>query len=314
MTMSRAHVAITLLFTLTVVSHAEEITLKTEAYVGGPTITLGDIALIKGPDSELLKTIEIGPAASPGSFRRVDAALIQSKIQHAGFDAAEFELSGRRTTVKTLSLDVKKGMIAENLRRFIQKEMPWDSNLTLIDVTPPSKGFTVSDGEIDFVWKPNPQYNYLGHGSFRGELVVDGIVEKSFYAKANIETYQPVLVATTSIARGESLSDSNTRLEKKELSSLNADVFFSLTELEGSVARSSIFQGQVLNRKKVVPKTIVKRNQIIPVETRIGGIRISSRGLALKDGSAGEILTCRNLGSKTEFTGILQKNGVLLVQ
>jgi len=305
--------AITFFFAATIVG-AEEVTLKPEAYVGGPTITLGDIAVIKGADAEWLKSIEIGPAASPGSVRRIDAALIQSKIEHTGFDSTEVKVNGRRTTVKTMSLDVKSGMIAEHLRKFIQNEMPWDSDLTLIEVTPPTKGFTVSDGDIDFVWKPNPQYNYLGRGSFRGELVVNGEIEKTFYAKANIETYQPVLVASTSIARGESLDESNTRLEKKELSTLKTDPYFDVAELEGSVARASIFQGQVISNKKIVPKTIVKRNQVISVETRVGGIRINSRGIATADGAAGQTLTCRNLTSKTEFTGILQKNGVLLVQ
>jgi flagella basal body P-ring formation protein FlgA len=312
--MNREFTLLTIVFLLGVTVHADEITLKAEAYVGGPTITLGDIAVVKGPDAAWLKSIEIGPAAVPGAVRRVDAALIQNKIQNAGFDSDEIQVNGKRTTVKTLSLDVKTGMIAEDLRRFIEKEMPWDSALTLIEVSPPTKGFTVSDGEIDFIWKPSPEYDYLGQGNFRGELIVNGEIEKSFYAKAKIETYQPVLVATTSIARGDSLSQSNTRLEKKELSSLKSDAFFSLTELEGTVARSSIFQGQIINSKKVIPKRIVKRNQIIQVETRVGGIRINARGLALKDGAAGDVLTCRNVSSKEEFTGILQKNGVLLVE
>ncbi len=292
----------------------ETVTLKEEVYVRGPKVLLGEVAIVEGDDAEFLKTIEIAPAALPGATRRLNAALVRSQLTKYGVDESELKFQGsRQVRATTMHLAITKGMIAEGLREYIRREMPWDPDATVVEVMSPASDFLVSDGDVDFRWIPNPQYRYLGTGAFRGEILVDGQVEKSFYAKVKIATYEEVAVAATAIRRGDLLSTANVRLENRELSALKGAAFFSLTDLKGSVAKSTIFQGQVITPRKVAAQILVKRNQIIAVETTIGALTIRARGRSLSQAAAGDLVRVVNLRSKEEFVGVLRADGVLVV-
>ena len=295
-------------------ARAETVTLKAEVYVKGPRVLLGDVATVSGEDAELLKRIVLAPAAMPGSYRRLNAALVRSRLIEGGLEEWEIEIVGsRQVTATTLHLEVTGGMIAEDLREFIRREMPWDPDATIVEVFAPASKYIVSDGTVDFRWRANPQYQYLGRGSFRGEILVDGQVEKTFFAKAKISTYEEVIIASAAIARGDTISTVNTHLENRELSALKGKPYFALDEIRGYVAKSSIYPGQIITPRKIAPRILVKRNQIIVVETTLGALTISGRGRALNAAAAGELVRAVNETSKEEFSGLLRADGVLVV-
>lgn len=291
------------------------ITLRDEVYVRGPKVLLGDVALVECRDAAFVKAIELAPAALPGNSKRLDAALLVSRLEHAGVNTAELKLRGaRRVLATTLHLEITREMISESLRDFVQTRMPWDLDQTIIEVRPPAQDYVVRDGEVEFRWRRNPQYNYLGSGVFRGEILVDGNVARSFYGRASVETYGDVVVAATDLSRGDLLTSRNLRLEKRELSTLDSGAFFSLVDLQGFVAKSTIFPGQVVTARRVMRPDLVKRNQVILVETAIGSLTIRTRARALADAVAGDLLTCRSLESREEFAGILRRDSVVVVE
>ena len=61
-------------------ARADTITLKEAVYVKGPKVLLGDVAVVEGLDADYLRTIEIVPAAAPGSARRLNAALVRTRL------------------------------------------------------------------------------------------------------------------------------------------------------------------------------------------------------------------------------------------
>ena len=295
-------------------AQADTITLRDEAYVKGPQVLLGEVADIQGEHAESLARIEISPAALPGSARRLDASLVSARVRGSGIGAGNVEFIGRRPVLATMMhLDITPGMIAEDLRQFVKREMPWDPQPTIIDVTPPPRAFVVSAGELTIRWRPDPLYDYLGLGTFRGEILVDGVTQKSIFCKATVKTYGEVLVALTNISRNESLHAGNTRLERRDLSSLEPGAFFSPRDVQGLVAKSSIYRGQVLTEKKLVSPQLVKRNQIVEVETRIGTLTIRTTAKSTASGAAGDLISCQTLNSKQHFVGRLRRDGVVVV-
>lgn len=181
---------------------ADTITLKHEAYVNGPKVLLGDVAYIEGENAEALRSIEVARAALPGASRRIDMSLVRSRIQNAGYDQDSFEVNSkqRAVTATTMHLDLSKELLAENLRDHIEVNMPWDPEDTLIDIVPPTSKILIADGDFNIIWRTNPAYKYLGQGSFRGDITVDGRLVKTVYAKANIKAYAEVLIAKGNIA------------------------------------------------------------------------------------------------------------------
>ncbi len=301
---------------LSICASAEDIvTVKQEAYVQGKKVLLGEIAYIQGPNAKDLALIEVTSSAIPGSARRIDGALLQSRIVHAGYKTDDVNLKGaKRVTATTLSLELTPDILAEELRTHIFENMPWPIDDTEIDITPAATKTVISDGDYTINWRVSPTYKYLGQGTFRGEVVVDGKAEKTIYAKATIKAYAEVLVTHSSIARGERLSAANVSLEKRELSGIRSGVFFDLDELEGAIAKSSIYEGQVVSPRKVMAPKIIKRNKLVSVESRSGALVIRTQAQALGDAAVGDVVACRNIKSKEEFVGIVRKDGVIVLQ
>lgn len=294
---------------------AGTLVLKEEAYVRGPYVLLGEVADITGPEAQMLSRIEVTLAAMPGSTKRFDAALVESQLRRAGIEIAEWDIQGNRHVLATtLHLDLTQEMIAEDLRQFVARHMPWNPTDTVIEVSAPPRTFRVPDGVLDIRWRPDPQYAYLGAGTFRGEISVDGKVARTVLSQATVRTYEEVIIASRSIARNEALSRANLRLEQRELSMLNSDVFFNVDDMRGYVAKSSIFEGQVITGRRVAHAKLIKRNQIVNVETSIGMLTVRTVAKTTTDGAIGDLITCKTLESKELFVGVLRADGVVVVE
>jgi len=303
-----------LLATLACAASADTIVLKEEAYVKGPVVLLGDVAEIDGDNKEFLEVVEVAPAALPGDCRRVNAALVMSRVRNAGVSLDGLEVTGARIVrATTLHRDVPAAQIAENLRAFVEAAMPWDPLDTEIDVVPPAKDLVVPDGKIEMTWRPSPQYQYLGAGTFRGTLSVDGQVQASLNCRVTVESYGDVVVARADIPRGKLVGAADLVTEKYRLSDLKAGSFQSPEDLVGLVARATIFPGQVITAQKVRPRIVIKRNQIVTVEARIGRLLLQTRARARADACLGDLVVCVNLDSKEEFQGVVRKDGVVSV-
>jgi flagella basal body P-ring formation protein FlgA len=297
---------------LAAAADTDTVMLKTEAYVKGPALTLGDVANVQGDNAEILASIEIGNAAMPGDSKRLDASLLRSRVENSGFAADSVDFQGPGSVVATtLSSEITSDMLATDLRTFIEGEMPWAQDDATIDIVAPAQDLVVTDGLIEVRWLPNPQYRWVGPGVFRGEVTVDGSVKRTVLVRAQIEAYTEVLVAATDIPRGSIISASDLQMERRAMSQMKGSVLRNTTDAVGQVARSTIFPGQVITTRQLMPRQLVKRNQAVMVEARAGGLVIRSQARALMNGCEGDLITCMNLDSKEEFQGVVRKDGVI---
>ena len=93
-------------------AQGETVTLKEEVYVKGPKVLLGDVAVVEGVDADYLRSIEIMPAAAPGGVRRLNAALVRTRLLEGGLDESQVDIRGSRNVVATtLHLKITRGMI-----------------------------------------------------------------------------------------------------------------------------------------------------------------------------------------------------------
>ena len=293
----------------------DTITLKQEAYVKGPKVTLGEVADITGDHTEQLGGIEVGPAASPGDSRRVEKPLIEARLKTAGIAAETFDLRGAPAVVaKTLHLEVTRDVVEQNIRAFVEQQMPWKPEDAVIEVSFPMEGMVVPEGEVAFEWKVDPGFRFLGTGGIRGAVTVDGEVKRSFLCKVSIEAYDEVMVASVPIQRGSMLAMSNVTIERRAMSGLKDAVFHDPSELAGFVARRAIGPGEVITQRSMAPRIVIKRNQFVTVETRAGGLQIETQARAGSDGAVGDVVICVNPNSNQQFQGVVRRDGVVVVE
>ncbi len=294
---------------------ADRIEVKPDASVAGPVLRLGDVATISGEDIDLLKDIEIGPAALPGQTRVVQASLIKSSIERQGFDLSSLEINGAenvRATTSHLALD--KAGLEKDLRHFIELEMPWEAANTTVDVVAPNFEVVLPEGQVTIDWRCSPTYRYLGTGSFRGDVKVNGEVQRSVLCRADIEAYGEVVVAATDIPRGAIFSEKNLTIEPRALSTVPRNTIEDPGELLGQAAKRTLFLGQILTTSHACSRTLIKRNQIVSVEAQTDALRVHMQAKALADGGEGDAIPCQNTSSKQEFVGIIQPGGTVQVK
>lgn len=292
---------------------ADSVTLKPEVYVKGPEVKLGDIAIIKGTNAEALAALPLTPAAQPGDEKRIDASFLSLRIKNAGFtDADQIVVCGAPSvTAKTLHLELTSQMIAEDLRRFIENHMPWTPENATIEVTGPTEDITTPDGDLSLDWRPSSQYRYVGQGSFRGELRVDGETYRVLNCAVNIDATQDVVVAATDIPRDKIISLADLTLEARPVTGPDVAAFRTMEEVVGQSAKADLAAGQAISARCVAPQLIVRRNQVVTVEAHAAGLVVTTRAKALTDGREGEMLRCQTLEGKDEFTGIVRRDGVV---
>ena len=313
--MDRTSLRITAAWLVASMAAADTVTLRDAAFVQGPAVRLGDVAEIQGENAAVLAELELIQAASPGSVKRLTASLVESRLYAEGFGAAEVSVEGARSiAATTMHLDVTREMLAEDLRAYIEREMPWELDAAMIDVAMPAADFRVPDGQVSIAWRVDPQYRYLGQGSFRGEILVDGRVEQAFFARANVAAYDEVVIAVQPISRGDLIGPGNVSLEKRELSSLREGAYFDVRDVTGMVAKSTIQPGQPLSDRRLAMPLVVKRNQYVSVETRIGSLVVRAQARALQDGAVGDFINLKNSGSGLEMSGVVRRDGVVEVQ
>jgi flagella basal body P-ring formation protein FlgA len=294
---------------------AEEVLeLKEEAYIKGPKVMLSDLVKVEeGALADRLASVEISTAAQPGDSKNLHASMVEARLRTAGLEGVS--LTGTdRVRATTMHIDISKEMLAASLRDHIELEMPWDPTNTEVDIPLPTSDLKAPEGEMAIAWRSNPQYRYVGSGAFRGEVMIDGEVYRTVTMRANVESYQEIVVAATDIPRGRPVMPSHLELQMTAVSRMPRGALLNISDAVGLLARKTIFPGQPVTSRNVEARKLIKRNQMVPVEVFNGALQIQYRAKAMMDGRAGDYIVCANPATKEEFQGVVRHDGVVEVR
>lgn len=128
-----------------------------------------------------------------------------------------------------------------------------------------------------------------------------------------IKLVKEVLVAKKMISRGETISDENTLVERKELpSSINPEDIKSELIL-GKIAKYSIVKGTILSKDLVQEPLAIRRGEKVRVVVLSGKVQINTYGVALNDANAGEQVRVRREGNGGIIIGLASSDGCVIV-
>jgi flagella basal body P-ring formation protein FlgA len=83
----------------------------------------------------------------------------------------------------------------------------------------------------------------------------------------------------------------------------------SVEALSGLEVRRAIYRGRPVDRGDLGPPTLVRRNALVRLIFRRGGLGIRAEGRALDSGGAGERVRVMNLGSRRIVSGVVTPAG-----
>ena len=114
------------------------------------------------------------------------------------------------------------------------------------------------------------------------------------FVSARVETMVPVLVATTNIARGSTLDNSNMKVEMRRQHSVRGEVLDSAEIVAGARSNRNISSGQAIHKKLIC---LVCKGESVTIIASNNSFSIKTAGTALSNGSIGDEVRVKNTRS-----------------
>ncbi len=144
--------------------------------------------------------------------------------------------------------------------------------------------------------------------TFRRVTIKDskGNIVKTIPLNIRILIYQDVLVASDTITYGKSVDNSNTRIEKKEISRYFDKILTYLPD--NSIATRTIGQGNIILANSVKRKPIINKNQKVDIVFSGRNVQITLKGKALKEGAKGDIIPVHSDVYNKTYSAMVETN------
>jgi len=128
-----------------------------------------------------------------------------------------------------------------------------------------------------------------------------------------IKYFLRVLVAQRTINRGEAITEENTRLETREISSHIDLSSIVVREAYGKVAKHYLVKGSIITSDKLQDGIAIRRGDRVQVVVLSGSIKIITSGIALDDANAGEAVRVRRDKTNIVLSGIASADGYVVI-
>ncbi len=141
----------------------------------------------------------------------------------------------------------------------------------------------------------------------------DGASPWTIFVPVTVKQTFEVAVATVPLARGQTLSAADVRLEKTSVATAQTAFFQSLDAVVGMQVQRPIVPGTILGPAMLKAPRAVRRGESVTLSLAVGTLAVRVAGTALKDGALGERIPVRNMNSKRVVEGVISEPGVVQV-
>jgi flagellar basal body P-ring formation protein FlgA len=135
----------------------------------------------------------------------------------------------------------------------------------------------------------------------------------NIHLPVRVDVYDDVLVSRIPLVRGQSLSSTDVKLKKTNISKLNRGYFRQINDLNNLQAKNNLAANKVLDPTNLVPRKLIKLGQKVTIVLNFNGLEVKSSGMALSAASEGQLIKVRNTGSNKIIQGIVSANGQVKV-
>lgn len=122
----------------------------------------------------------------------------------------------------------------------------------------------------------------------------DGTRPWKLFVPTRVSKLADVAVAAVALTRGRRLGPGDLRTERRDLATLPRDAVHDPEQVFGYVVRQSAGVGQVVGTRMLTAPLLVERGQGVELLSSIAGLQIRMAGVAMDDGSRGELVRVRN--------------------
>jgi flagella basal body P-ring formation protein FlgA len=117
------------------------------------------------------------------------------------------------------------------------------------------------------------------------------------WVKAEMRVFEDVVVSSQLLAAQDVVKPSDVRLERREISGLQARPFYAVDEVVGQQVARPIALNETLTQKKIERPTVMRRGSAVSLVYETGALRVETPGTAEEHGRIGEMIQVKNASS-----------------
>lgn len=135
----------------------------------------------------------------------------------------------------------------------------------------------------------------------------------SLHVPLELKAYESVIVAAQPIFRGQIITAGNVINEEREVTRLNQGYFSKPDLVVGSIAKRGIATHRVILPQSLSTPKLVNKGESISIQAISSGLSIKAMGVALADGSLGDLIRVRNSKTQRIVEGRISAPGQIVI-
>ncbi len=306
----------------------QEIRLWPTAIASGDTVTLSDVAQIRGfsaADKALLIKLVIHASPRPGGSVLIRSSDIRDAAIEAQINFGQVRLFGasrckatrprapRREAVRPPSPQrtqptrpparlrrselVPAGGLESRMRQFIAARMQDGGEVEVTFSPACRKALALSSPRHRFRILPQDKRR-LGLLSFDVEVRTDGAPPRTVPIAAEAVLVKDVVVARRSINQGQVIAGRDLKLQERRFTRMDAVGITDLVVAVGSLSGRFYRPGDMLDARGLKSQPMVRRGERVEILIVADGIEIKTSGKAQASGALGDSIAVRRDGSR----------------
>jgi flagella basal body P-ring formation protein FlgA len=290
-----------------------DVLVKPSVEIAAPDAKLCDIATIQCSNKTLaskLEAVPICPTPLPGYERRVTRDQIIIAMRRRGItDETVNLICSHQITITRLATSVTGQALFEVVKDYIIANSSFPGTFTVEPILLPADQ-KVPIGSLELRVKQSGQSIRKGRNTIPVEIVVDGVVKNTSNISINIRIFASVMVATTAIPRSEAITNTNTTMQEREITSLPDDIVVNAPTSDVT-ATVAIANGEVIRSNWIATPPVVRSGDTVTVLVTGKYVRVSDKGTATSDGRTGDRIKVRLGSMAREVRGTVVSPGLI---
>ena len=136
----------------------------------------------------------------------------------------------------------------------------------------------------------------------------------TIYVPATVKAMRKVVVTTRPLLRKTAISKDDIRLEERTISSGSESFIYDPNNVLGMLVKRDLSGAIPLTASMLNPPLLVRRGQQVTILAEGPGLEVRMEGIALMDGTEGQVIRAKNKLSKRTIEGQVIKPGIIKVR
>ncbi|MDH5392170.1 MAG: flagellar basal body P-ring formation chaperone FlgA [Gammaproteobacteria bacterium] len=133
----------------------------------------------------------------------------------------------------------------------------------------------------------------------------------SLYVTAMISRYDDIYLSNGSFNRGHIIRQNDVYKSRKDLAKLPFGYITNPVDIIGKQFKRHVQPGRIITPSQLSNPVVIKRGDIIALQSKTNGFRVSMKGSAMTDGAIGDRIRVKNSSSKRIVEGRVTRSGVV---